>query len=94
MKRLLVILLALLSLALCAAARAESPLIMDGTWGTCAWELREDGVLKVYPGTGADTGGVSPWYTALYGSKAVQYVKKIELSSGVVLPAACKFVFS
>ena len=94
MKRLLVILLALLSLALCAAARAESPLIMDGTWGTCAWELREDGVLKVYPGTGADTGGVSPWYTALYGSKAVQYVKKIELSSGVVLPADCSYLFA
>ena len=50
--------------ALCAAARAESPLIMDGTWGTCAWEIAADGKLTIHAGLGAALSGPgsAPWH--------------------------------
>lgn len=37
--------------------------IATGTWGTCPWEISEDGVLTVRPGEGANTTDVnySPW---------------------------------
>ncbi|MBQ6395166.1 MAG: BspA family leucine-rich repeat surface protein [Atopobiaceae bacterium] len=70
MKRLHRLLSALCALVLSALVIALSPLaaraaevVYSGTWGTCPWEISAEGVLSVYPGTGADQHGLgfSPW---------------------------------
>lgn len=38
----------------------QADTVVSGVWGECKW-LIEDGVLKIFQGTGADTNGESPW---------------------------------
>ena len=40
---------------------AQAEVVESGTWGTCDWTIDADGALVVRPGTGVDTGDVSPW---------------------------------
>ena len=41
--------------------------MIDGTWGTCPWEISVDGTLTVHPGTGkaliSGAASKSPWYS-------------------------------
>ncbi|MBQ6395168.1 MAG: BspA family leucine-rich repeat surface protein [Atopobiaceae bacterium] len=64
------ILSALFALVLSAIVLALTPLnaraadvIASGTWGTCPWEITDDGVLTVHPGVGESQSGkeFSPW---------------------------------
>ena len=85
--------LAALMWALVCGAQAEPEVIAYGQWGTCPWELNEDGVLQVYAGVGADTNQISPWNKALYQSTLLQFVREIRFSEGVVLPENCSGLF-
>ena len=58
-----------------------------GTWGTCQWELSKDNALTIHAGQGADTNGVSPWFTVR------TRVKSITADGTVVLPADSSSLF-
>ena len=66
--------------------------IAEGTWGTCPWEISTDGVLTVHPGTGAGTGGTSPWNA--YATDIVEVVFRAEDGRKVIAPADCSFLLS
>ena len=58
MKRFVFLISVIFAIFLCAVASAE---IASGTWGTCAWDISDDGVLTIHGGIGGDSTGVSPW---------------------------------
>ena len=60
----------------------------SGVWGTCPWEIDEEGTLTVHPGTGADTDGISPW------SEYNHYITRVVFATSVtaevvVAPSNC-----
>ncbi len=59
----------------------------DGIWGTCAWDLSEDGILTIHSGTGVNTQGTSPWF----GFR--KQIKSIVSDGMVVLPADSSSLF-
>lgn len=46
-----------------ASSGQASAIVASGTWGTCPWELTDDGTLTVHPGIGGNQSGSSssPW---------------------------------
>lgn len=43
---------ALLALLFAALPAQAAEVLYEGTWGTCPWEITDDGVLTVHPGEG------------------------------------------
>ena len=63
----------------------------SGTWGTCAWEISEEGVLTVHRGVGVYVDG-SPW--AVYADDITSVAFKAEDGQKVNPPADCAFLLS
>ena len=68
--------------------------IATGTWGTCAWEISEDGVLTVHPGEGAESTNpnYSPWIDYAENITKVVFVR--EGGKRVMAPSACTALFA
>lgn len=68
--------------------------IATGTWGTCPWEISEDGVLTVRPGEGANTTDVnySPWIAYVDSITKVVFVR--DGGKRVIAPATCTALFA
>lgn len=68
--------------------------IATGTWGTCPWEISEDGVLTVRPGEGANTTDVnySPWIAYVDSITKVFFVR--DGGKRVIAPATCTALFA
>lgn len=49
----------MLALAFTPAKADAATVVRSGIWGTCPWELTDDGTLTVHPGTGV--AGIVPW---------------------------------
>ncbi len=64
--------------------------IASGLWGTCPWEIDEDGVLTIHAGTGEDTGYGSrpPWYA--YGKE----ITAVSVREPVVFPEDSTVLFN
>ena len=67
---------------------------LTGTWGTCPWELSEDGVLTVHPGDGASQEGKeeSPWYTYSESINEIVFVEEGGVKA--VAPANSSWLFA
>ena len=59
----------------------------SGAWGTCEWEIDEDGALVVYPGSGDEAWEGIPW------SSHAEDITSIRCEKGVVLPESCSSLF-
>lgn len=68
--------------------------IASGTWGTCPWEISEDGVLTVHPGEGAESTNpnYSPWIDYVENITKVVFVR--EGGKRVMAPSACTALFA
>lgn len=66
--------------------------VANGTWGTCPWDISDDGVLTVYPGVGANYGKVSPWYD--HGASVKKVVFRSNSSQKVIAPSSVSFLLS
>lgn len=68
--------------------------IATGTWGTCPWEISEDGVLTVHPGEGAESTNpnYSPWIDYAENITKVVFVR--EGGKRVMAPSACTALFA
>ena len=73
-------------------AKAEG-IIASGTWGTCPWDLTDDGTLTVHPGVGAsqESQFFSPWDSVWQQVKRVVFVE--EGGKKAVAPADCSVLF-
>ena len=69
-----------------------------GTWGTCAWEIGNDGTLTVHPGTGKNTNSAnifepkSPWLEFSDHITSIVFVK--ENGRKAIAPAICSSLFA
>ena len=71
----------------------------SGTWGTCPWEITDDGVLTVHPGKGAEqteseieyTDYSSPWFN--YRDDVTSVVFTRENGQAILAPANCRSLF-
>ena len=63
--------------------------LASGKWGSCSWEVSQNGTLTVHAGIGANTvRGVSPW------DSCRDQIKTIVFEEGVIAPASCTSLFS
>lgn len=62
----------------------------SGIWGTCPWELDENGTLTVHPGEGENT-GLSPWQAQLANVKSIVFAE--EGGKKVIAPEICFGLF-
>lgn len=79
------------------AARVIEPQagnIATGTWGTCPWEISEDGALTVHPGNGAESTDMnySPWKA--YSDSITKVVFVREGGKRVMAPVSCIALFA
>ncbi len=66
----------------------DNSLMACGWWGTCRWEIDNDGVLTIHAGTGEDTHWTCPWEDYAVGITAVVATERI------VLPGDCSFLLA
>ncbi len=59
----------------------------SGTWGTCRWEIDDDGVLTIHAGTGADTNGRCPW------ERYTEEITAVVAAEKIILPADVSRLF-
>ncbi|PWL79158.1 MAG: hypothetical protein DBY20_04605 [Coriobacteriia bacterium] len=71
---------------------AEASLPANGIWGSCAWDIDDEGTLTVNPGEGFETAGVSPWKGYETVVKRVVFVKGTQ-GGMVIAPAECGALF-
>ena len=69
----------------------EIDLPASGMWGTCPWEIDEQGTLTVHPGQGADTHGLSPWKD--YGRIIKRVLFVVENGRKIIAPADLSRLF-
>lgn len=69
--------------------RADTYRIID-TWGECAWEIDDQGMLTVYAGEGTDsTGQADHWFPW---SERGADIKAAVFKEGVILPENCSYL--
>lgn len=66
--------------------------VANGTWGTCSWDISNDGVLTVHPGIGVNYGRVLPWSS--HGASIKKVVFQSNGSNKVIAPSSVSFLFS
>ena len=60
----------------------------SGKWGTCPWTIDDNGALTIGTGTGADTGGTSPW------AEYADVITSITATDAVVCPKDMSDLFA
>ncbi len=66
--------------------------VTNGTWGTCSWDISDDGVLTVHPGIGVNYGRVLPWSS--HGASIKKVVFQSNGLNKVIAPSSVSFLFS
>ena len=72
---------------------AEASLPANGIWGSCAWDIDDEGTLTVNPGEGFETVGESPWQGYETVVKRIVFVKNME-DEMVIAPVECGALFA
>ncbi|MBQ6527917.1 MAG: BspA family leucine-rich repeat surface protein [Clostridia bacterium] len=62
--------------------------LASGVWGTCSWEIDNNGVLIIHAGTGTDTNGTSPW------TSYAELIREVTATEQIILPADCSGLFT
>lgn len=75
-------------------APLEDGIISSGVWGSCQWEIDQDGVLTIHPGVGESTNeeSLAAWHDNA--NKVTKVVCVKEDGKKVVAPTSCKMLFS
>ena len=79
----------------CAVVPARAYTIATDIWGSCTWELTDDGTFTVYPGNGANqeySATQSPWIGME--SKISSIVFAAQGDSKVVAPESIHYLFA
>ena len=63
------------------------PGLAEGYWGTCRWEIDDDGVLTIHAGEGVDNYMMSPWFDYH------EVITAVKATERIILPELCIRLF-
>ena len=66
---------------------------VSGTWGTCTWDIDENGIFTIHPGTGSNTNFVWPVFEGLDYEAVKQVIVRTEGGKAIIAPSDCSGLF-